>query len=150
MRKRISKTAVLSACMHKQQDLIHHFSQRMEEARSIAFDHSDTPSQTDEGSNSPGEIMQVMSQELGFAQAELEILRGIDPNDPARQVERGAVVVTDKRVFFIAVSSEEILIEGEKIFGMSEKAPLYAVMRGLKIGDSFEFNHTKYRIEDIY
>jgi hypothetical protein len=33
---------------------------------------------------------------------------------------------------------------------MSEKAPLYTQMKGLKAGDSFQFNQLKYQIEDIY
>ncbi len=150
MKQKISKAAILTACIQKQQDLIDNFSQRLEDEKTEAYSHSETPSQTDEGSTSPEELVQLMSQELNFVQYEMSILRSMDPHDAAQQVERGAVVVTDKRTFFIAVSIEEIEVENQKIFGMSEKAPLYAHMKGHKKGDSFEFNKTKYLIEDIY
>lgn len=150
MSQNISKSAILAACLKKQEELIEHYNQRIEEVKSDAYSHTETPSQTDEGSDSSEELLEVMGQELRFARAEMETLRAIDPANPADHVERGAVVVTDKRTFFIGVSSEEIEVGGTKVFGMSEKAPLYSHMKGLKTGDSFQFNGTKYQIEAIY
>lgn len=147
---RIDKNKILSACILKQQELIDNFNQRLEEAKNEAYSHTETPSQTDEGSTSPEELLQLMSQELDFVQYEMSILKSIHPEDVSKHVEKGAVVVTDKRIFFIAVSSEEIEVNGEKIFGMSERAPLYAHMKSLSAGDTFEFNKTKYQISDIY
>jgi hypothetical protein len=150
MSQRISKAAILEACLKKQQSLIDHFTQRIDEVKAEAYSHTETPSQTDEGSDSSEELLEVMGQELRFARLEMEILRAIDPGNPADKIERGAVVVTDQRIFFIGVSSEEIEIDGIKIFGMSEKAPLYAQMKGLKAGDTFQFNATRYQIKEIY
>ena len=150
MSQQISKSAILEACLIKQQELIDHFNERIEEVKSEAYSHTETPSQTDEGSDSSEELLEVMGQELRFVRSEMEVLRSIDPANAASQVERGAVVVTDQRIFFIGVSSEDIVINGTKIFGMSEKAPLYSHMKGLKAGDIFQFNATKYQIEAIY
>jgi len=150
MSQQISKSAILTACLNKQQELIEHFNERIDEVKSEAYSHTETPSQTDEGSDSSEELLEVMGEELSFARSEIEILRSIDPANAASQVERGAVVVTDQRTFFIGVSSEDIVIDGVKVFGMSEKAPLYSHMRGLKTGDIFQFNGTKYQIEAIY
>lgn len=150
MNHRIAKSTILSTCLHKQQELIDHFNQRVEDVKAEAYNNNETPSQTDEGSNSPEEFLQTLGQELDFVRAEMEVLRSIDPANMATQVERGAVVVTNHRTFFIGVSSEEIEIDGQKIFGMSDHAPLYAHMRGLHKGDSFEYNKTRYEINDIY
>jgi len=150
MNHRVAKATILSTCLEKQQELINNFNQRLEDVKAEAYDKNETPSQTDEGSNSPEEFLQTLGQELDFVRAEMEVLRSIDPANPSVQVERGAVVVTNHRTFFIGVSSEEIEIEGQKIFGMSDHAPLYAHMRGLHKGDSFEYNKTKYEIADIY
>lgn len=150
MSQRISKAAILAACLKKQESLIEHFNQRIDEVKAEAYSHTETPSQTDEGSSSSEEMLEVMGQELRFVRSEMEILRSIDPGNSADRIERGAVVVTDQRTFFIGVSSEELEIDGTKVFGMSEKAPLYSHMKGLKAGDSFQFNTTKYQIEAIY
>jgi len=150
MSHKIAKSVIHSTCLKKQQDLIDHFNQRLEDVKAEAYNNNETPSQTDEGSNSPEEFLQTLESELDFVRAEMEVLRSIDPADAAHQVERGAVVVTDQRIFFIGVSSEEMQIDGQKIFGMSEHAPLYSHMRGLRAGDHFEYNKTKYVIADIY
>lgn len=150
MSNRISKTAILDACLKKQQDLIDHFAQRIDEVNAETQGNTEPPSQTDEGSSSSEDMLELMGQELIFVRSEMEVLRSIDPENSADHVERGAVVVTDQRIFFIGVSSEEIEVEGVKVFGMSDKAPLYSHMRGLKTGDSFQFNTTKYHIEDVY
>ncbi len=150
MGHRISKAAVLAACIKKQQNLIDNFDQRIEDGQADTYGQKDSPSQTDESSNSPQALMEVLSKERDFAQYEMSILRGIDPANPAALVERGAIVKTDQRTFFIGVSSEDVEVEGQKVFGMSEQAPLYALMRGLKKGDSFEFNKLRYTIEDIH
>ena len=150
MNHRIAKSSILSTCLKKQQELIDNFTQRVEDVKAEAYDMNETPSQTDEGSNSPEEFLQTLGSELDFVRSELEVLRAIDPSDAAVHVERGAVVVTNQRTFFIGVSIEGIEVDGHKIFGMSEHAPLYSLMKGLHKGDSFEYNKTKYQIEDIY
>jgi hypothetical protein len=47
------------------------------------------------------------------------------------------------------VSSEKVEVNGESVFGISTKAPIYANMRGLEKG-KFQFNETHYVIEDVY
>ena len=150
MSHRIAKATILASCIQKQEELIDHFNQRLEDVKAEAYNNNETPSQTDEGSNSPEEFLQTLEHELDFVTGEMEVLRSIDPSNSSVQVERGAVVVTNHRTFFIGVSSEEIEIDGQKIFGMSDHAPLYTYMRGLHKGDSFEYNKTKYEIADIY
>ncbi len=150
MKKETSKEAILKICIEKQQELITHFTNRIEEAKAEVTSHPDSPSQSTEGSNSADEVLHVMEEELAFVKYEMGILKSLDPNHTSVHVEKGAVVSTDQRDFFIAVSSEEVVVDGKKIFGMSEKAPLYGQMKGLKTGDTFQFNETKYKILDIY
>src|SRR6188768_3248594 len=101
MGHRIAKATILASCIHKQEELIDHYNQRLEDVKAEAYNNSETPSQTDEGSNSPEEFLQTLNQELDFARAELEVLRSINAADAADKVERGAVVVTNLRTFFI-------------------------------------------------
>ncbi len=145
-----TKKAILEVCIDKQQELIEHFNKRIDDAKAEVMSHPESPSQSTEGSNSAEDVLHVMEQELAFVRFEMDILKKLDPDHHSVQVERGAVILTDQRDFFIAVSSEEVDVNGKKIFGMSEKAPLYAQMRGLKKGDEFQFNKMKYKILDIY
>ncbi len=150
MSRETTKEAILKVCLAKQQELIDHFNTRIEDAKVEVTSHPESPSQSTEGSNSAEDVLHVMEQELAFVKYEMDILKSLDPHHHSDHVERGAVVYTDQRDFFIAVSSEEVDVNGKKIFGMSEKAPLYAQMRGLKSGDLFQFNETKYKILDVF
>lgn len=150
MNRETTKESILKVCIEKQEELIEHFNKRIDDARADVTSHPESPSQSTEGSNSADDVLHVMEEELVFVKQEMEILRSLSPDHHSTQVERGAVVLTDQRDFFIAVSSEEVVVDGKKVFGMSEKAPLYAQMRGLKTGDTFQFNQTKYKILDIY
>jgi hypothetical protein len=40
-------------------------------------------------------------------------------------------------------------VNGESVFGISTKAPIYANMR-IRKGSKFQFNETHYVIEDVY
>jgi hypothetical protein len=42
------------------------------------------------------------------------------------------------------------MVENEKVYGISAKAPIFGVMRGKKAGDHFEYNKVKYTIQKVY
>lgn len=62
------------------------------------------------------EVLNTMEEELEFAQMEMGFLKSLDVAQVSIQVEPGAIVVTNQRIFFIAVSSEKVEIDGEVIF----------------------------------
>lgn len=147
---RISKKAILESCLNRQDELITGFEKRVAEAKSDAYGHQDSPSQDEETAAAKLDVVTMLEEELGFARYERAILEEIDPDEILDQVQKGAVVVTDQRLFFIGVSTEEVEVNGNKVFGMSEKAPLYLEMRTKKKGETASFNGTSYRIEDVY
>jgi hypothetical protein len=150
MSERIAKAAILAACIEEQERLIDNYNQRLEEVQTDAYTHQDSPSQDEETSTTKLDLITTLEEQLGFVKLEMSILDAIDADDQLDVVGRGAVVVTDKRTFFIGVSSEEVDVDGRKIFGMSEKAPLYALMKGLRKGGEFAFKNTTYKILDLY
>jgi hypothetical protein len=91
-----------------------------------------------------------LGDELAFAQQGLAFLNSLDVTEESSVVEPGAIVITDQLNFFIGVSSEKVEMDGVTIIPISTKAPIYANMRGLAKGGSFQFNETSYVIEDLY
>lgn len=150
MSEKISKEQILSACIQKQEDLIKNFESRVDEMKADAYGQNQSASQSENRTAGKIELLSTLQSELGFAQMEMGYLKSMKPDVTHEIVEPGAVVVTDKRTFFIAVSSEVVEIDGQEIFGISTKAPLYQVMAGCKKGDKFEYNGTSYKIEDLY
>ena len=62
----------------------------------------------------------------------------------------GALVKTEKFMFFIGVAISLFAFEGNQIVGVSIEAPIYHSIRDKKIGDKFEFAGIKDKIIAIY
>ena len=98
---------------------------------------------------------EMLQQEINNLQVQLnEILKQKDflktvlpkPNDKA---EKGAIVKTEKGLFFISVSLGEIKIDSEKIICISPESPLAKAMNGKQKGDTFSLNNMSQKIIEI-
>ncbi|TDG36350.1 hypothetical protein EZJ43_07440 [Pedobacter changchengzhani] len=150
MQNKITKTQILKACIQKQQELVDSFKEREAEIHKDAYSQNESDSQTEDRKADKLEVLNAIGNELIFADQELNYLNSMNVMEESKIVESGAVVVTDQITFFISVSSEKVEVDGEVFFGISTNAPIYASMKDLKKGSSFQYNETKYVIEDLY
>lgn len=146
----MKKSLVFDTSFQKQLELIGSFEKKVNELRSDAYSQRQSASQSEDRTTGKVELLSTYERELNFVTAEMSFLKSLDPEVVCEKVEPGAIVVTDLRTFFIAVSSEKMDIEGEEIFGISTKAPIYSVMTGLAKGDDFKYGDTAYKIADVY
>ncbi|HCN47924.1 MAG TPA: hypothetical protein DIT10_02295 [Chryseobacterium sp.] len=70
--------------------------------------------------------------------------------DPSEKVQNGALVKTNKGLFYISASLGEIISEKEKIMTVSAESPLVKMMYGKKTGESFTINTIHQHIENIW
>jgi len=70
-------------------------------------------------------------------------------SDPSLKVQNGALVKTDKGLFYISASIGEITFENTKIMTISSESPLAKMMMGLKSGENFSINGNSHIIEII-
>ena len=150
MKNKTEKAHIKQACIDKQQELIDSFKQRETEMYDDTFSQNASDSQTEDRKAGKIDVLNAIGNELVFAQKELLFLNSINVSGESSRVEPGAVVTTDQITFFIGVSSEKVEVDGETIFGISTNAPIYGSMVGLEKGSTFQFNETKYVIEDVY
>ena len=118
--------------------------------KSEIYDHDVIPSQGGGGTTERQEVLARYESELEFLKSELAKLESIDSDRLHEEADTGAVVVTDKRAFFVAVSTEEVEVNGFSIFGLSTQAPIFLRMKGKKSGDDFDFNGQHYKITQVY
>ncbi|WP_299177998.1 hypothetical protein [uncultured Chryseobacterium sp.] len=71
-------------------------------------------------------------------------------SEPLEKVQNGALVKTNKGIFYISASVGEIVSENTKIMTISEEAPLAKAMMGLKEGQTFSINNINQTIENIW
>ncbi len=93
-----------------------------------------------------------LSEQLEFANRELELLLRMKSELGGIHdvVQRGSVVNTDKKTFFVSASIERFEMDGIPFFGLSVLSPLYQIMKGKRAGDIFSYGKTKYTILDVF
>lgn len=98
---------------------------------------------------------EMLQQEINNLQVQLnEVLKQQDflktilvkPSDKA---EKGAIVKTEKGLFFISVSLGEVTFENQKIICISPESPLAKAMNGKQKGEVFSLNNMSQKIIDI-
>ncbi len=94
----------------------------------------------------------LLADQLQVANHELEELMRIQSyTDEIHDcVEYGTVVRTDKETFFVSAGIERFYVDQLPVFGLSVRSPIYKVMKGKKVGDSFSHAGIAYRIEEIF
>jgi hypothetical protein len=152
MDKLAFKKDILKSGIEKQLELISDFRSSIDELKSTSKNINETQFDSQQASynDETNERVDLMTGQLNFAVDELHILHQIDPEEIHDTIHVGSVVHTDKRIFFVSVSLEELVVNGTDVFGISTKAPIYAKMQGLKSGDSFKVNNFEYQIEEVY
>lgn len=79
-------------------------------------------------------------------QASLQKITG----EPCQKVQTGALVQTDKGLFYIAVSTGDLILDNLKIIAISPESPLAKSMDALGEGQSFSLNNISQTITKIW
>ena len=146
----MNKEELITIIRQKLSEKIENFEKLIAETRASS---NDTKSSMGDKYETGREMLQ---QEINNLQVQLnEILKQRDflktvlpkPNDKA---EKGAIVKTEKGLFFISVSLGEIKFENEKIICVSPESPLAKAMNGKIKSEVFSINNINQKIENIW
>lgn len=91
----------------------------------------------------------MYARQYDEALRQLEILKKIDPDQPALKVEFGAVVLTSSQLLFVSVGLGKLALQGVDFFAISPQVPLFETMRDKKSGDRCLFRGVEFTILDI-
>lgn len=80
---------------------------------------------------------------------QIELLRRLNLDAPTESVSMGNLVETDKGFFLISYAQKPIDLNGHRYMFIGTEAPIYEVMAGQKVGESFEFRNISYTILSI-
>lgn len=99
---------------------------------------------------------EMLQQEINNLQVQLnEVLKQQDflnmilPKS-SEKAEKGAIVKTEKGLFFISVSLGEVNFENQKIICVSPESPLAKAMSGKQKNEVFSINNMNQKIENIW
>ncbi len=71
-------------------------------------------------------------------------------NKNYNKVSLGSLVQTNIGIFFVVFASKKLIVDGTMIQFISTEAPIYQVIKGLKINNHVLFNGNKIIVTDIY
>ncbi|AZI39773.1 hypothetical protein [Epilithonimonas vandammei] len=150
----MNKTELIKLISQKLSGKIQNFEKLIAETRAS---NNDTKSSMGDKYETGREMLQ---QEINNLQVQLnEVLKQQDflktSFDKLRmtkkfdKAEKGAIVKTEKGLFFISVSLGEINFDNQKIICISPESPLAKAMNGKLKGDVFSLNNMSQKIVDI-
>ena len=147
----MNKTELIKLINQKLSEKIQNFEKLIAETRAS---NNDTKSSMGDKYETGREMLQ---QEINNLQVQLnEVLKQQDflktSFDKLRmtkkfdKAEKGAIVKTEKGLFFISVSLGEINFDNQKIICISPESPLAKAMNGKQKGDVFSLNNINHKI----
>lgn len=99
---------------------------------------------------------EMLQQEINNLQRQLNevlnqqaVLQKIT-SDASEKVQNGALVKTNKGLFYVSVSMGEIVFDNQKVMTVSAESPLVKAMFGKKMGEGFTINNISQSIENIW
>ncbi|HEX7870332.1 MAG TPA: hypothetical protein VF455_09475 [Chryseobacterium sp.] len=145
----MNKSSLINTIKLKLSEKIENFEKLIAETRASS---NDTKSSMGDKYETGREMLQ---QEINNLQVQLnEILKQKDflktvlPKS-SDKAEKGAIVKTEKGLFFISVSLGKIKVENEKIICISPESPLAKAMNGKQKNEAFSLNNMNQKILDI-
>lgn len=146
----MNKQQILDRIKIKVAEKVHNFENLIAETRAS---NNDTKSSMGDKYETGREMLQ---QEINNLQRQLNetlnqqaLLQKIT-SEPSLKVQNGALVKTDKGLFYISVSLGEVVVDNQKIMTVSAESPLVKAMFGKKEKETFTINNIQQVIEVIW
>ncbi|RNA61835.1 hypothetical protein D1631_07760 [Chryseobacterium nematophagum] len=146
----MDKQEILQTVSIKIADKIRNFEKLIEETRDS---NNDTKSSRGDKYETGREMLQQeinnLQRQLNEALQQQNLMKKMTPAHSLK-VSNGALVKTNKGIFYISVSMGEIIYNNQKIMTISADSPLAKVMMGLQVDQQFTINSTNQSIENIW
>lgn len=116
---------------------------------SANLDEGDTMDPEDYSQQSEArELKMQMQIQLDQARNQLTRLQGFSQKE-STQAEPGALVTTDKNLFFVGLSLSSMGIDGKDLYCISTESPAYTAVRGKSAGDHFDIGKETHTILSV-
>jgi len=146
----MDKSKLLDTVKTKLSEKIQKFEKLIEDTRAS---NNDTKSSMGDKYETGREMLQQeinnLQRQLNEALSQQALLRKVN-TESSLKVQNGALIETDKGLFYIAASIGEIIYDNRKVMTVSTESPLAKAMTGLITGQSFTINNTSQTVKQIW
>lgn len=143
------KIKLIEVCKVMQKENIEHLKSVMDEAQNSANEYGMPKDRYDSYRAQLLRKRDMFAKQYNIAIEQMNILEKIDVDIKHNVVQFGSIVFTKNKKLFISSSLGEVAFKNDIFFAISPNVPFYNAIKGLKIGDSFEFRGEKDEIIDI-
>ena len=147
------KMAAVAACKQEIKDRIAVHKEQLDDINN-SIESNETKHGYD-NDDSQGELLGDFERYAQLREEHEDMLvafNNIDFNGGKTTVQEGAIVRTADRLLLISVGIGQLELreQNSDLFAISNQAPLYLAMKGLRENDSFTYNDKKHDIVEVY
>lgn len=146
----MNKQEILDQINTKIADKIQYFENLIAETRAS---NNDTKSSMGDKYETGREMLQQqinnLQRQLNETLNQQAVLQKITA-EPSEKVQNGALVKTNKGMFYVSASMGEFILDNQKVMAVSAESPLVKAMFGKKIAETFTVNNIVQNIENIW
>lgn len=150
MTREEKRQQVICSCIEQQEHIASIAKQEMESAQQQSNDYGANVDRYDSYRTKMLRSRDMYARQYSNAQTGVRYLQDLLKLPPFDSVEHGAVVVTDRQAFLLSIGAGKFMVGNSVFFAISAQTPIYAALKGKKVGDAIVFNGQRQTIKEIY
>ena len=150
MTREEQRQQVICSCIQQQEHIANIARQEMDSAQQQSNDYGANVDRYDSYRTKMLRSRDMYAKQLSNALAGIRILQDLQKLPPFDTAEHGAVVVTDRQQFLLSIGAGKFMVGNRPFFAISAQTPIYAALRGKRVGDTIVFNGMGQTIREIY
>ena len=150
MTREEQRQQVICSCIQQQEHIANIARQEMDSAQQQSNDYGANVDRYDSYRTKMLRSRDMYAKQLSNALAGIRILQDLQKLPPFDTAEHGAVVVTDRQQFLLSIGAGKFMVGNRPFFAISAQTPIYAALRGKRVGDTIVFNGMGQTIMEIY
>ena len=144
------RNKVICSCIEQQEHIATIAKQEMDSAQQQSNDYGANVDRYDSYRTKMMRSRDMYARQYSNAQTGVRYLQDLLKLPPFDVVEHGACVVTDRQNFLLSIGAGKFMVGNQVWFAISAQTPIYAALKGKKVGDGIVFNGQPQTIKEIF
>lgn len=150
MTREEKRNKVICSCIEQQEHIATIAKQEMDSAQQQSNDYGANVDRYDSYRTKMMRSRDMYARQYSNAQTGVRYLQDLLKLPPFDVVEYGACVVTDRQNFLLSIGAGKFMVGNQVWFAISAQTPIYAALKGKKVGDGIVFNGQSQTIKEIF
>ena len=150
MSREEKRNNVICSCIEQQEHIASVAKQEMDSAQQQSNDYGANVDRYDSYRTKMMRSRDMYARQYSNAQTGVRYLQDLLKMPPFDVVEHGACVVTDRQNFLLSIGAGKFSVGSQVWFAISAQTPIYAALKGKKVGDTIVFNGQPQTIKEIF